>query len=68
MRKSIGILIFVLFICSTQITQGDDWGGSAGGDLVVLLFQLLAPESWQGDCDLYYHPGELFYEKNFKNL
>jgi len=67
-RSRILLLIFcLLFIFPTQRSYGYV-DGQAAGELAVLMFQLFAPESWQGDCDSYYHPGDLFYEKNFKNL
>ena len=67
-RSRILLLIFCLLLFfPTQRSYGYV-DGQAAGDLAVLMFQLFAPESWQGDCDSYYHPGDLYYEKNYKKL
>jgi len=73
MRKRLGILllIFCLFlIFPIQQSKGESLGDVLGPPLALIILSIwgLTPESWKGDCDMYFHPGDLYYEKNFNEL
>jgi len=73
MRKRLGILILIfclLLIFPIQQSKGqsliDTDVLSERLALIILSIWGLTPESWNGDCDMYFHPGDYYYEKNYK--
>ena len=77
MRKRLGILLLIfslLLIFPIQQSKGESLvkeeilGDGLGPPLALIILSIwgLTPESWKGDCDMYFHPGDYYYEKNYK--
>jgi len=77
MRKRLGILLLIfslLLFFPIQQSKGESLvkeeilGDGLGPPLALIILSIwgLTPESWKGDCDMYFHPGDYYYEKNYK--